>query len=53
MMMLPAGITWPPKRFTPSRFALESRPLRELPPAFLCAILLLLPQECVAGQTEI
>src|SRR4030095_14582524 len=37
-MMLPAGTTWPPKRFTPRRWPGESRPLRELPPAFLCAI---------------
>src|SRR5215813_1518635 len=36
--MLPAGTTWPPKRFTPRRWPGESRPLRELPPAFLCAI---------------
>lgn len=28
----------PPKRFTPRRCALLSRPLRELPPAFLCAM---------------
>src|SRR5215468_3968710 len=40
--MLPAGTTWPPKRFTPRRWPGESRPLRELPPAFLCAIALLL-----------
>src|SRR5262249_56531460 len=37
-MMLPAGTSWPPKRFTPRRWPGESRPLRELPPAFLCAI---------------
>src|SRR6185312_8632765 len=36
--MLPAGTTWPPKRFTPRRWPAESRPLRELPPAFLCAM---------------
>src|SRR5215813_2339846 len=41
-MMLPAGTTWPPKRFTPRRWPGESRPLRELPPAFLCAMALLL-----------
>src|SRR5207342_1597385 len=28
----------PPNFFTPRRFASESRPLREEPPAFLCAI---------------
>src|SRR5262249_38251829 len=37
-MMLPAGTSWPPKRFTPRRWPGESRPLRELPPAFLCAM---------------
>src|SRR5580704_4320035 len=36
--MVPARTTSPVWRFTPSRFALESRPLRELPPPFLCAI---------------
>src|SRR5580700_5579636 len=36
--MLPARTTSPVWRFTPRRFALESRPLRELPPPFLCAI---------------
>src|SRR5215468_9778231 len=30
----------PPKRFTPKRCALESRPLRELPTPFLCAMTL-------------
>ena len=29
------------KRLTPSRLPAESRPLREEPPAFLCAIVLL------------
>src|SRR5687768_2922434 len=37
-MMLPAGTSSPPKVLTPRRFACESRPLRELPPAFLCAM---------------
>jgi hypothetical protein len=37
-MISPALTTWPPKRFTPRRWAFESRPLRvELAP-FLCAI---------------
>src|SRR6476620_1963298 len=37
-MISPAETTWPPKRFTPRYWALESRPLRvELAP-FLCAI---------------
>src|SRR5688500_15206138 len=39
-MMLPAGTSSPPNVLTPRRFACESRPLRELPPAFLCAIFL-------------
>src|SRR6266498_3204612 len=37
-MMAPAVIGSPPKALTPRRFDCESRPLRELPPAFLCAI---------------
>src|SRR5882762_7768235 len=37
-MMLPAATSCPPKRLTPRRFDCESRPLRELPPAFLCAM---------------
>src|SRR5437879_1684792 len=36
--MVPAITTSPLWRFTPSRFDLLSRPLRELPPPFLCAI---------------
>jgi hypothetical protein len=39
---MPDTTAWPPKRFTPSRWPSESRPLREEPPAFLCAIVLLL-----------
>src|SRR5262245_29334500 len=38
--MLPAVTNWPPKRFTPSICGLESRPLRELPTPFLCAMAL-------------
>src|SRR5881398_611009 len=38
-MMLPPGTNCPPKTFTPSRCALESRPFLELPRPFLCAIL--------------
>src|SRR4051812_5375772 len=38
-MMLPAEIGWPPNIFTPSLWPGESRPLREAPPAFLCAML--------------
>src|SRR5436305_1594789 len=37
-MISPALTTCPPKRLTPSRWALESRPLRELEAPFLCAI---------------
>src|ERR1017187_2082060 len=37
-MMEPPGTNWPPKTFTPSRCALESRPFLELPNPFLCAI---------------
>src|SRR6478735_2037083 len=36
--MLPASTCSPPKRFTPRRLLWDSRPLRVLPPAFLCAI---------------
>src|SRR3990172_3175737 len=36
--MLPAITASPPKRLTPRRRPALSRPLRELPPAFLCAI---------------
>src|SRR6185369_1685730 len=38
MMMLPPMTCWPPNFFTPRRFDSESRPLRDEPPAFLCAI---------------
>src|SRR5262245_1432008 len=37
-MIVPALTSWPPKRFTPNRCALESRPLLDDPPPFLCAI---------------
>src|SRR5581483_5136396 len=37
-MMEPPGTNCPPKTFTPSRCALESRPFLELPRPFLCAI---------------
>src|SRR3954462_12214115 len=37
-MISPALTTWPPKRFTPSRWALESRPLRDDEAPFLCAM---------------
>src|SRR6478736_3134933 len=37
-MISPALTTCPPNRLTPSRWALESRPLRELEAPFLCAM---------------
>src|SRR5690606_2571078 len=37
-MMLPASTAWPPKILTPRYFGLESRPLREEPTPFLCAM---------------
>src|SRR5688500_9553208 len=37
-MMLPARALWPPNSLTPRRFDSESRPLRDEPPAFLCAM---------------
>src|SRR3954469_4415064 len=37
-MMPPPRIAWPPKTFTPSRWAFESRPFLEEPRPFLCAI---------------
>src|SRR5688572_2765831 len=40
--MFPARTNWPPNRFTPRRCPAESRPLRDEPPAFLCAIISLL-----------
>src|SRR6476660_7105358 len=37
-MISPAFTTWPPKRFTPRRWAFESRPLRDDEAPFLCAM---------------
>src|SRR3954465_15882983 len=37
-MISPALTTWPPKRFTPRRWAFESRPLRDDEAPFLCAM---------------
>src|SRR5580658_2791846 len=37
-MIDPPGTNCPPKTFTPSRCALESRPFLELPSPFLCAM---------------
>src|ERR1700722_13756128 len=42
MRMLPASTSSPPNFLTPKRLECESRPLRVLPPAFLCAIWYLL-----------
>src|SRR6266852_2571026 len=39
--MAPPLTSWPPKTFTPSRCAWESRPLREAAAPFLCAMSLL------------
>ena len=38
-MIIPAFTSWPANIFTPSIFGLESRPLREEPRPFLCAII--------------
>src|SRR6266404_7679628 len=38
MIMLPAVTSSPPNAFTPSRLLTLSRPLRELPCPFLCAM---------------
>src|ERR1700694_3740536 len=46
--MVPARTTSPVFRLTPSRLDLLSRPLRELPPPFLCAIGCLLAWTCGA-----
>src|SRR5215208_5705054 len=37
-MISPALTSWPPKRLTPRRWALESRPLRDDEAPFLCAM---------------
>src|ERR1700679_336234 len=39
----PALTCWPPNRFTPRRWELESRPLRLEDAPFLCAMVALLP----------
>src|SRR6185503_19267854 len=49
-MIMPDSTCWPPKRFTPRRWPPESRPLREEPPAFLCAMTsLLIPAPLLLG----
>src|SRR5664279_5680554 len=52
MMMLPAVMTSPPYVLTPRRFDSESRPLRELPPAFLCAMVVA-PSACDAVDRQL
>src|ERR1700752_870313 len=37
-MIAPAVTASPPNAFTPSRFEVESRPFRDEPPPFLCAM---------------
>ena len=52
-MMLPALMTSPPYDLTPRRFDSESRPLRELPPAFLCAMVIVSPSADDAFDLEL
>ena len=52
MMMLPGMTAWPPDFLTPRRRPAESRPLRELPPAFLCAIRDYSSVSCAAGAAS-
>src|SRR5258706_6188479 len=53
MMISPALTNWPPNRFTPSRWAAESRPFRELDAPFLCAIALALLPGRDAGDLHL
>src|SRR5581483_3755387 len=46
---LPASTIWSPNFFTPNRWPAESRPFLELPPAFLCAMTLKLPEAPSGG----
>src|SRR5215470_6080222 len=48
----PALTTCPPNRLTPSRLAVESRPLRELDAPFLCAIAAGIPLLADAGDLD-
>src|SRR5215469_9316475 len=55
-MISPAPTIWPPNRFTPSRCALESRPLRLEDAPFLCAMwnsVLLLRADAGPGRTRL
>src|SRR5690606_15767351 len=49
-MISPALTSWPPKRLTPRRLLSDSRPLRVLPAAFLCAIVQILQSGLDAGD---
>src|SRR5437764_9701241 len=49
-MMLPGSTISPPNFLTPSRFPALSRPLREEPPAFLCAISNLLDRSAAGAD---
>src|SRR5689334_7316210 len=51
-MMLPGMTRSPPNFLTPSRLPAESRPLRELPPAFLCAMTLY-PSLAASGRDDV
>src|SRR6266404_8909910 len=50
--IFPARTVSPPKTFTPRRCLWLSRPLRELPPAFLCAIGLFSPLRFDRGNFQ-
>src|SRR5215831_20322877 len=52
-MISPAFTCWPPNRFTPSRCALESRPLRLDDAPFLCAICYALLRLRDAGDPDL
>src|SRR5689334_966615 len=49
MIMLPGTTISPPNFLTPRRRPRESRPLREEPPAFLCAIV---PTPCLLAGLD-
>src|SRR5215471_4039998 len=52
-MIVPPGTNWPPKALKPRRCELESRPFRELPNPFLCAIAHLKIWDFVIGYTRL
>src|SRR6476659_6855532 len=49
-MMVPPGTTCPPNALKPSRCALESRPFRDVPCPFLCAIESVLSSRLAAAR---